>query len=83
MTGDKLSTAIAVAERQQTAQRNARDAAAILAGMNKPAAPKHRHPEAAAEALAVMADHAAGELLAEVRKARRELSGRQGGLLRG
>ena len=74
-TGDKLSTALSVAERQQTAQRNARDAAAILAGMNKPAAPKHRHPEAAAEALAIMADHAAGEVLAEVRHARRELNG--------
>ena len=81
MTGDKLSTALAVAERQQTAQRNARDAAAILAGLagmkNKPA-PRHRHPEAAAEARAIMADYAAGEVLAEVRKARRELGGRHG-----
>ena len=74
-TGAKLDSAVAVVEQHQTAQRHRRTADAILAGASsKPAAPRHRHPEAAADALAVIALHAANETVAEIREGRRRLA---------
>ena len=59
-------------ERQQTRAQHRRMADAILAGKRRPGADR---PGPGVESACIVADHAAAEVLADLRRARRELAG--------
>ena len=67
-----MAAAVEVVERHQTARKHRRTGDLILAGKRRPGADR---PGPGVESACIVADHAAAVLLADLRRARRELAG--------